>query len=113
MNKGLEAIEILKERKWVDIEQYKALCELIKTALIDGEIEHTLRIGLENVNYKLVREKQDNEKKLKALEIIKEKQVNVWCLLKVGLKRYNNEFVYQKERHLTQEEYDLLKKVVL
>lgn len=36
------------------------------------EMEHTLRIRLENINYELVREKQDNEKKLKALCNIEE-----------------------------------------
>lgn len=110
MIKNLEAIEILKERKWVDIEQYKALCELIKTALIDGEIEHTLRIGLENDNYKLMREKQDNEKKLKALEIILDccdielyRNRQGQCFIKIG--NYLSA--------ISKEKYELLKEVLL
>lgn len=46
--------------------------KLIETALKDYEMEHTLRIRLENINYELVREKQKNDKELKALEIIKD-----------------------------------------
>ena len=52
-------------------------------------------------------------KKLKALEIVKKKLVNVWCVSMVSLEEYNNKFVNQEWRKLTQEEYDLLKEVVL
>lgn len=44
---------------------------LVENALKQYEMEHTLRIRLENINYELVREKQENEKKLKVLDIIK------------------------------------------
>ena len=55
----------------------------------------------------------DNEtkKKLKALEIIKEKEVNVFVLLHSGnLKIYND--IVEDNRKLTQEKYDLLKEAL-
>lgn len=53
------------------------------------------------------------EKGLKALEIIKEKKVDVRILLLVdSLYKYNN-FDSTKRIELTQEEYDLLKEVLL
>ena len=51
-------------------------------------------------------------KELKALEIIKEKQVNVFIFLHSGdLETYNDMVEYN--RKLTQYEYDLLKEVLL
>ena len=47
------------------------------------------------------------EKSLKALEIIKNKQVNVFLLHSVDLETYND--MIADNRNLTQEEYDLLK----
>lgn len=60
-------------------------------------------------------------KKLKALELIKEKRVNVRAFLKCchtedGLTIYNSQCNDEKEREskeLTQEEYDLLKEVLI
>lgn len=55
------------------------------------------------------------EKELKALEIIKEKELNIF-FVKRFVKRYNRkDFNYQcrYEQQLTQEEYDLLKEVLL
>lgn len=50
------------------------------------------------------------EKELKALEIIKNKKVNVgWFVKKTNLNAYNSNCYKQ----LTQEEYDLLKEVLL
>lgn len=52
------------------------------------------------------------QNKLKALEIIKEKQVNVFVLLHIGdLETYND--MIADNRNLTQEEYDILKDVLL
>ena len=53
------------------------------------------------------------EKELKALEIIKEKEVNVY-----DFKEYESKYEYNKHtkeefQELTQEEYDLLKEVLL
>ena len=51
------------------------------------------------------------KKKLKAFEIIKEKRVDVWVLAyALTLKDYNEVNVYTK---LTQEEFNLLKEVLL
>lgn len=52
------------------------------------------------------------ENALKALEIIKEKEVNVFIFLHSGdLETYND--MVEDNRKLTQEEYDLLKEVLL
>ena len=52
------------------------------------------------------------ETALKALEIIKEKEVNVFIFLHSGdLETYND--VVEDNRKLTQEEYNLLKEVLL
>ncbi len=51
-------------------------------------------------------------KQLEALDIIKEKQVNVFIFLHSGdLETYNDMVEYN--RKLTQKEYDLLKEVLL
>jgi hypothetical protein len=50
-------------------------------------------------------------KELKALEIIKKKEVDVSCLLFDGFELYNKDM--HPSRVLTQEEYDLLKEVLL
>lgn len=52
-------------------------------------------------------------KELEALEIIKEKEVNVGLLSRCAtVERYNKGMCYES-RYLTQEEYDLLKEVLL
>ena len=51
------------------------------------------------------------EKSLKALEIIKEKEVNVNCIISGwSLGKYNS---YKTHISLTKDEYDLLKEVLL
>ena len=57
--------------------------------------------------------KLQTKKKLKALDIITKKKVNVWCVSRVSLEDYNTKFVNQDWRILTQEEYDLLREVIL
>ena len=56
------------------------------------------------------------EKELKALEIIKEKRLDVDCLIKWLRKDdyelYHHTYLHHRE-DLTQEEYDLLKEVLL
>ena len=54
------------------------------------------------------------QKELKALEIIKEKRVNCYLIINSeNLKDYNECVDDTTEKRLTQEEYDLLKEVVL
>ena len=50
------------------------------------------------------------EKSLKALEIIKKKQVNVFLLHSVDLETYND--MIADNRYLTQEEFNVLKEVL-
>ena len=99
-----------------------ALVENYETALKEYEMEHTLRIRLENANYELVREKQENDKKLKALEIIKKKRLDVSFFMSRIEK--NPEFYSTAEsmnksilkittEPLTQEEFKLLKEILL
>ena len=75
MSKGLDALQDIRLRLFIESEvQSKKVIKDLKTIeeeLKDYEMEHTLRIRLENINYELVREKQENENKLKALDIIK------------------------------------------
>ena len=55
------------------------------------------------------------EQELKALEIIKEKKVNVMLFISlkdIGLERYNKCFEAE-EHQLTQEEFDFLKEILL
>lgn len=109
----LKALEILKKRQWVDIEHYTALCEFIETALKDYEKKTKLAKEYADIN--------NVAKRLKALEIIKNKRVNVRAFLKCcqmedGLTIYNNQCDDKQEKEskeLTQEEYDLLKEVLL
>ena len=54
------------------------------------------------------------QKELKVLEIIKEKRVNAFALsMSKTLESYNNLLYVYPERQLTQEEYELLKEVLL
>ena len=76
---GLEAVKKLRQN-WIDETHLfdDDLLDIVENALKEYEMEHTLRIRLENINYELVREKERNEKKLKALEIIKETPIFAW-----------------------------------
>ena len=74
MSEGLEELKKLGDEYpsegdtlWA---QYSERFSIIEKELKEGEMEHTLRVRLENINYELVREKQENEKKLKALNEI-------------------------------------------
>ena len=107
MSKELEALERIIETFY---NKESDDIKLVKTALKDYEMEHTLRIRLENINYELIREKQENDKKLKALEIIKKKDVDVgWLKRAKDLNEYNNGMGINSYSALTKEEYDLLK----
>ena len=100
MSKGLEAFKEL-------------LCCPIEIAFVkkNGKLDGTMgRIQLRNsieYNEQLL----TIEKELKALEIIKCKNVNIRYLQECTFKHYNGLVEYEEE--LTQEEYELLKKELL
>lgn len=107
----LEALEKLTNYKCSRMSEKVECKEIIEKALKDYEMEHTLRIRVENINYELVREKQDNEKKFKAFafDIIKRE-----LMLEVkeddGLYRL---ITYQSDNHLiSKDQYDLLKEAL-
>jgi len=116
----LEALEIIKHTTDLyrpnELNGYKNELDIIETALkrnvelelANIELEHHLKLAEKELN--------ENERKLKALEIIKEKRVDVCllisCIYDFDLDYYNS-CMCNKERCLTQEEYDLLKEVLL
>ena len=88
---------------------------IVEKELKDYEMEHTLRIRLENINYELVREKQENEKKLKALDIIKKYNIRPSDLLyhtTYIAYLYNMTIITEGDEIMSEEEYDLLKEVL-
>ena len=111
----LEAVKCLKEQFEICGIKNNPYLKIIETALKDYEMEHTLRIRLENINYELVEEKQENEKKLKALEIIKEKRVDITFFdtyIKWNWEKYQNRKLKCSEKELTKEEFDFLKEIM-
>lgn len=118
MNKGLEALERIKDianEVVQDIDNPRYLVnelDIIEKELkrleeleLENKMEHTLRIRLENIVYE----------KSEALRIIKEKRVDFgilpYCL---DLETYNNAIVvngneWTDYKPLTQDEFDLLK----
>lgn len=111
MSKGLEALHKLLFDKSLDkiltVEEEANLIYTIKTELKrleelqkEWEMEHTLRIRLENIVYE----------KSEALRIIKEKRVNVNLIRRSHKKVWNyNKNLCAEDRQLTQAEFDLLK----
>lgn len=95
MSKGLEALERL-------MNDYYEMCE------------NTLNNDDNYQKYNLTSERAVIEKELKALKIIIDKNVNV-AYLKVcsTLDLYNNAELEVYEKQLTQEEFDLLKGVLV
>ena len=79
-------------------------------------LEALERIENEYSIYEAVFYKEDFEqvrKELKALEIIKEKEVNMQVFNQCeDVETYNKVYIKQKDRQLTQEEFNLLKKVI-
>ena len=82
--------------------------------IIDGYPTGNVYVGL------TAEELAELEKELKALEIVKEKKVNVYMLLAclesggLGLERYNYylDTQYLPEYHLSQEQFDSLKEAL-
>lgn len=102
MNKGLEELEKIKN--WLYTHDLQALCDI-------DTIEKELKEG-EKAQFKL-KALGNFVKKDKALEIIKEKLVNLFHLVHTDTKEAYNDLVSEHYRELTQEEYDLIKEVVL
>ena len=61
------------------------------------------------------KELKEGEKNKQALEIIKKKKVNCFHLISWSLEEYNNSFAFKggEKYQLSQEEYDLLREVLL
>ena len=134
MSKGLRALERLKPLIEANFKHWKQDVGYIENELKEYDMEHTLRIRLENINYELVREKQELEKafvalskddekakkllsleieKNRALEIIKNKGIDI-----LALQHYKNASQYNfslrgKFSQLTEKEFNLLKEVLL
>lgn len=119
MIKALEALEVVKQAlaDFYRVPKERTIfdeLDIIEKALKDYEMERTLRIRLENINYYLVREKQENEKKLKALVIIKKKQVDVYRFMTCKtLTTYNLNYIRLRKNELRKYEYNLLKEILL
>ena len=89
--------------------------DVYKEVLTDALDELERRQTIEDVRMTLRESPLETSKKLKALEIIKSKKVNVMLFITIkhmGVKRYNECFDAE-EHQLTQQEYDLLKEVLL
>ena len=133
MNKELEALEVIKHTTDLDrpneLNGYKEELDLIETALkrLEGYENHTTFTMVYQINalwdeneelrkrlnemYELQEKYYLDQRKLQALEIIKEKEVNVFIFLHSGdLETYND--MVEENRKLTQEEYNLLKEVL-
>ena len=124
MNKELETIKYLLEqcvnesirKDLLDIEATLKDYEQIENMCESYDIEFSL-VNIREALFTLAQlkgEKGNNwdnyNKKLKALEIIKEKRVNVeWLLETESVEEYNESLYID----LTQEEYDLLKEILL
>ena len=140
MSKELEALEGLSELAitpdlkvlpkfdgWTRIEVMNRYKPIIETALKElNEYKSILKdFGLENPqnlidNLNIIKDSKFHEK-IKALEIVKDKQVEVCYFMNCEtLEEYNDDviaaYAYEedaaKQRMLTQEEYDLLKEVL-
>lgn len=106
MSKELEALRMLEQVCLVaNVANMSEQINLIETALKDYEKRLILAKEYQDIN--------NVAKRLKALEIIKDKKVNVGLLSRcVTGERYNKGICYEP-RHLTQEEYDLLREILL
>lgn len=121
MNKELTPLEALEEiKRQVGNIHYFDFTQNIPTMttipLVDTLLFKIVENALKRLK-QLEEEKQSFdraiEKKLKALEIIKEKRVDVgWLISCENIKQYNGVIGTATHKLLTQEEYDLLKEVL-
>lgn len=117
MSKGLEAFK--RATTMVGFydyneNQYMEDLKIIETALKRLErYEQPLTAYLDKSEEELFEEAKRNEKKIKALEIIKKKNVDVgWLKNSETLKHYNM-CIGNIHKEITQEEWDLLKEALL
>ena len=112
MSKGLEALEDLMND--LTPMSFSRIEKLDRYKVIEKELKRLEE--LENENLVLTFGNTVNQGKLKALEIIKEKRIDIDCLIK-WLKKddyelYHHTYLHHRE-DLEQQEYDLLKEVLL
>ena len=125
MNKGLEALENLcNQCEFYQFEKglRPKKCPHNKNCVFRNRIEKELKESekkdhyIETLEDRLANIETTYARKNKALEIVKVKRVNVWRLFTSfrtkELWSYNNGTLV-REYKLTQEEYDLLKEVLL
>lgn len=101
-----EAINILRQNQehLETLEKEKqATIKLMELMALDNDIVESALI--------LDKYQQENEKLKKAIEIMRNKKVNILFLFLHKLEDYN--FLVWKKYQLTQEEYDLLKEVLV
>ena len=104
---ALKDYELMKQPKIIVVDK----------KISDDDLEKLINQGIivGNLEQSKIEPLFDNEtqNKLKALEIIKEKEVNVGLLSRcANAERYNKGICYEP-RYLAQEEFDLLKEVLL
>ena len=107
----LKALERLGLYELTDVKQFvkdysREEYKIIETALKQLEMEHTLRIRLENANYELVRKQ---EKQDEILKVIKEKKVDILLLISSGTLGFYNLHRPLGTKKLLGKEFDLLK----
>ena len=76
------------------------------------ELEALNDLNDENIVYVHKDYWNEIQKKLKALEIVKEKEVNVFIFLHSGDLETYNDMCETEEEKITQEEYELLKEML-
>ena len=125
MSKGLDAFKIIKD-SLVEIDYENEEDVKLDTYIHEEELDiiekelkrleeydKTEYSALIESYKKLLKEKKANEKKLKALEIIKNKILLIDVFVEsINADDYNEFLAKSKDRHLTQEEHDLLKEVL-
>ena len=103
MSKGLKALE--KLTKIHDYSEFEECYKIIEQELKDYDNLKLKHISMQDAVL-------DDFEKLMALEIIKKKKVNVFIFLHSGdLETYND--MVEDNQKLAQEEYNLLRKVLL
>ncbi len=120
MEKGLKALEYLKENKrkhWLEDDKSDKCLKIIEKELKESKARaeryDELLYTLNDIN----NERVDLLEVKKAVDLIKEKKVNMYYIdLFSNFKEYNayidDNFAYGDEYYLTEEEFDLLKEVL-